>query len=96
MASLPALSRFHDTFAADNRVTVVGLNLDDEPAETKAFVEARKLPWMQAYLGGRAGDKGDILSRYAVSSIPTYIQIGADGKLIYRGNNLEEIAKALR
>jgi hypothetical protein len=80
-------------FAADNCVTIVGLNLDDDPAETRAFVEARKLPWTQAHLGGRDGDKVDILSRYAVSSIPTYILIGPDGKLIQRGGDLDEIAK---
>ena len=95
VANLPALLRFHDTFAADNRVRIVGLNLDDDPAETRAFVEARKLPWTQAHLGGRDGDKVDILSRYAVSSIPTYILIGPDGKLIHRGGDLDEIAKVL-
>jgi beta-lactamase regulating signal transducer with metallopeptidase domain/thiol-disulfide isomerase/thioredoxin len=95
VANLPALFRFHDTFAADNRVRIVGLNLDDDPAETRAFVEARKLPWTQAHLGGRDGDKVDILSRYAVSSIPTYILIGPDGKLIHRGGDLDEIAKVL-
>ena len=51
---------------------------------------------VQAYLGGRAGDMGDILSRYAISSIPTYILAGSDVKLMYRGDNLEEITKVLR
>jgi thiol-disulfide isomerase/thioredoxin/uncharacterized GH25 family protein len=96
VANLPTLSRFHDTFGADNRVTIVGLNLDDDPAETKAFVEARKLLWSQAHLGGRSGDKGDILSRYAISSIPTYVLIGPDGKLIHRGADIEETTKVLQ
>ena len=51
---------------------------------------------VQAYLGGRAGDMGDILSRYAISSIPTFILIGPDGKLTYRGGDLDEIANIVR
>jgi thiol-disulfide isomerase/thioredoxin len=96
VANLPALRGFHDAFGADSRVTIVGLNLDDDPADIKALVEARKLPWTQAYLSGQAGDPDDILSRYAVISIPTYVLIWPDGKLIHRGNNLEEIASVLR
>jgi beta-lactamase regulating signal transducer with metallopeptidase domain/protocatechuate 3,4-dioxygenase beta subunit/thiol-disulfide isomerase/thioredoxin len=96
IANLPELARFHDTFAADRRVTILGLSLDDDPAEARRFLESRKLTWTQGYLGGQAGDGEDILSRYAISSIPTYILIGPDGKLIHRGDDLEEIARILR
>jgi thiol-disulfide isomerase/thioredoxin len=96
VANLPELSRFHDTFAAGGRVTVLGLNLDDDPAEVRRFLESRKLPWTQGYLGGRAGGEEEILSRYAISWIPTYILIGPDGKLIHRGDNLEEISRILQ
>ncbi len=96
VANLPALRRFHDTFGADNRVTIVGMNLDDAPADINTFVETHKLPWTQAYLSGRAFDPDDILSRYAISSIPTYILIGPDGRLIGRGSDPEEIARVLR
>ena len=96
VANLPALRRFHDTFGADNRVTIVGMNLDDAPADINTFVETHKLPWTQAYLSGRAFDPDDILSRYAISSIPTYILIGPHGRLIGRGSDPEEIARVLR
>jgi thiol-disulfide isomerase/thioredoxin len=96
VASLPALTRIHDTFEAGKRLSVLGLNLDDQPADAKAFLEAHSLPWAQAYLGGRAGDKDDVLSRYAISFIPTYILLGPDGKLIHRGDNLDAVAEILR
>jgi beta-lactamase regulating signal transducer with metallopeptidase domain/protocatechuate 3,4-dioxygenase beta subunit/thiol-disulfide isomerase/thioredoxin len=96
IANLPELQRFHETFAKDNRVTVVGLNLDDDRAAAQSFLDARKLPWTQAFLGGQGGDKDDVLSRYSISSVPTYILIGPDGKLIHRGNSLEEIVEILR
>jgi beta-lactamase regulating signal transducer with metallopeptidase domain/thiol-disulfide isomerase/thioredoxin len=96
VANLPALARFHDTFAASRQVTVLGLNLDDDPDEARSFLRSHNLSWTQAHLGGRAGGKDDVLSLYAISSIPTYILIGPDGKLIHRGDNLDEIARTLR
>jgi thiol-disulfide isomerase/thioredoxin len=96
VASLPALRRIHDTFEAGNRLSVLGLNLDDQPTDAKAFLEARSLPWAQAFLGGSASDTDDVLSRYAISFIPTYILLGPDGKLIHRGDNLDAVAEILR
>ena len=69
---------------------------NDQPADAKAFLEAHSLPWAQAYLGGRASDTDDVLSRYAISFIPTYILLGPDGKLIHRGDNLDAVAEILR
>jgi thiol-disulfide isomerase/thioredoxin len=96
IANLPELQRFHETFGKDKRVTVIGLNLDDDRTAARSFLDARKLPWTQAFLGGQGGDQDDVLSRYSISSVPTYVLIGPDGKLIHRGNSLEEIAEILR
>ena len=92
VANLPALERINKTYEAGKRVTVLGLNLDDQPGDASAFLETRKLSWAQAYLGG----KDDVLTRYAISFIPTYILIGPDGKLIARSDNLDEVADVLR
>ena len=92
---MPALKQLHDTIKADSRVVILGLNLDDDQVQAKSFLANHALPWTQAYLGGRAGANQDILARYAVSFIPTYILIGPDGKLIHRGDKLDEIAKIL-
>ena len=96
VANLPAVARFHETFAADSSVTILGLNLDDDVAAAKALLDDRKLPWAQAHLGGRTTGKDDVLSRYAISFIPTYILIEPDGKLVYRGDELGEIGRILR
>ena len=96
IANPPSLGQFHDTVQADPRVAIVGLNLDDDHTQAEQFLDARKLPWTQAYLGGRVAANDDILARYAVSFIPTYILIGPDGKLIHRGDQFEEIAKILK
>ena len=95
VASLPELAKLQVTFGKDNRLTLLGVNIDDDPAQARAFVEQKKLAWPQAFLG-RAHDKDEILSRYAISSVPTYLLIGPDGKLIERSENLRVITETLR
>ena len=51
------------------------------------MVEREKLPWLQGTLGNRAEDRDEILSRYAIGSVPTYILIGPDGTLIQRSED---------
>ena len=60
------------------------------------MVEREKLPWPQGTLGSRAEDRDEILARYAISSVPTYILIGPDGKLIHRSDDLQAINDALQ
>ncbi len=85
VTNLPPIGKIHDTFGKDRRLTVLGVSIDDDPIKTRQFVEREKLTWTQAFLGGGAKDKADLLSRYGVISVPTYVLIGPDGKLIHRG-----------
>ncbi len=94
VADLPAVRKLHDTYGADKRLVVLGLNLDDDPAKARRFVKDHPLPWTQGSLGGRPDDP--VLARYAVSSVPAYFLIGPDGKLIQSSQSVEEIGEALR
>jgi beta-lactamase regulating signal transducer with metallopeptidase domain/thiol-disulfide isomerase/thioredoxin/protocatechuate 3,4-dioxygenase beta subunit len=94
VASLPALARAHDSLGDKNRLSVLGVNLDDDPEQARAFVRHHKLTWPQAFLG-RSDDKDDILSRYAISSVPTYLLISPDGKLVERSEDLQVITEAI-
>ncbi len=82
VSNLPAVSKVHERFEHDDRLTVLGLNLDDDPVRARQMVEREKLTWLQATVGSRAEDRDKVLSRYAIGFIPTYILIGPDGKLI--------------
>ena len=95
VAEFPALAKVHDPLGRNNRLTVLGVNLDDDPGKAQMFVERQKLAWTQAFLG-RVEDKDEILSRYAISSVPTYILVGPDGKLIGRSEDLQVITEALQ
>ncbi len=92
--ALPAVRKLHDAYGADKRLVVLGLNLDDDPAKARQFVKDHPLPWTQGSLGGRTNDP--VLARYPVSSVPAYVLIGPDGKLIRSGQIVEEITEVLR
>ena len=94
VADLPAVRRLHETYGADKRLAILGLNLDDDPDQARQFVQERKLPWTQGSLGGRPDNP--VLARYAVSSVPAYFLIGPDGKLIRSSQSVEEIAEVVR
>src|SRR5262249_28585718 len=70
VASLPAVRRLHDAYGADRRLVVLGLNLDQDPAAARRFVEGRKLPWTHGSLGDRADEQ--TLARFGISSVPAY------------------------
>ena len=94
VAAMPAVRKLHETYGADKRLVILGLNLDDDPARARQFVQDHPLPWTQGSLGGRADDPD--LARYAVSSVPAYFLIGPDGKLIQSGEIAEEVGETLR
>ena len=49
-----------------------------------------------ASLDDRPDEQDQLLTRYAVNSVPTYILIGPDGKLLHRGSDLEEVGEMLK
>ena len=93
VADLPEVRKLHETYGADKRLAVLGLNLDDDPAKARRFVTDHPLPWTQGSLGGRTDDP--VLERYAVNSVPAYFLIGPDGKLIRSSQRVEEIGEVL-
>ena len=95
VASLPELAKVHDTYGKDGKLTVLSVNIDDDPDQARAFLAQKKLTWTQGFLG-RARERDEILTRYAISSVPAYLLIGPDGKLIERSESLQTITEALR
>ena len=93
LAELPALKRLHDTYGTDKRLVMFGLNLDD-PNQARKVVKEGKLPWPQGALSTPSDDP--ILARYAISTVPAYVLIGPDGKLIHSVENAEEITEVVR
>ncbi len=94
VADLPAVAKLHETYKSNERFTLLGVNLDDEPSSAKPILERAGAGWTQGSLGDNRSERDEVLTRYALSAVPCYILIGPDGKIVHRGANLEE-AKAV-
>jgi RNA polymerase sigma factor (sigma-70 family) len=83
---LPAVRKLHERFAGRG-VNMLGIALDDDAVAWQSAVKELGLPWPQGRLvDGAAG----------VSSVPVYWLLDPAGKLVARGYEPEEIAKALK
>jgi beta-lactamase regulating signal transducer with metallopeptidase domain/thiol-disulfide isomerase/thioredoxin/uncharacterized GH25 family protein len=94
VASLPEVRRIHDSLGKDHRLTILGVNIDEDPEAARAIVQQHKLTWTHAFFD-RSADKDDVLSRYAISSVPTYLLVGPDGKLVERSEDLRVVTEAI-
>ncbi len=76
---------------------VVGISLDDDRAKLEGFIAKNEIPWTNLFAEPKSeGEPGDqpTAVHYAVSSIPTAILVGKDGKVITlnaRGEILTEL-----
>ena len=77
--SLPAVVALSEKYSAQELV-VVGIHSQMQSAEIDAFVTARALPFAIAV------DSGETAQRYSVKAWPTYVLIGRDGKVAWKGN----------
>lgn len=93
VGSLENVERVRQEFA-DLGLVVVGLNLDADRQRAREFLEGKSLPWRQALLGEWSST--DIPRRYAVSSLPSYVLIDRDGRIIAREFELEALVKTLK
>ena len=92
VASLPEIATLQAKYGKNDHLAILGLNIDDDPGHARAFAAQKELSWTQGFLG-QAQDKDEILSRYAVSSVPAYVLIGPDGKLVERSEDLQAITR---
>ncbi|MEZ6073381.1 MAG: TlpA disulfide reductase family protein [Pirellulales bacterium] len=91
LESMPAIKSTVMRYS-DAPLTVVGLNVDDDPAVARAMAQAEGWDWAQNYLGNDSA----MMRQLAVSTIPAYYLIGPDGKLVGSSNHWEQIQQLLR
>ncbi len=76
---------------SNSPLTVVGLNVDKDPAAAKSLARDGGWNWAQNYLG----DDSDMMHQLGISSVPAYYLIGPDGKLVGSANAWQEIEQLL-
>jgi beta-lactamase regulating signal transducer with metallopeptidase domain/thiol-disulfide isomerase/thioredoxin len=95
VSEIQALSKWHEAHKDDRRLTLLGVNLDDDPAAARPFSDRAEAAWARTRPAGTTADRDELLTRYAIASVPCYILINPDGKLVHRGESLEEAEKVL-
>ncbi len=96
VAELPNVRRNYDAYH-DRGFEVVGVSLDDDRGALERFLAENAVPW-STVLGSDAtcADGGQPLSEYyGITSIPTVILIGADGKVLSTHARGEELGRLL-
>jgi thiol-disulfide isomerase/thioredoxin len=83
---LPAVRRLHEQFAGRGLATL-GLSVDEDAAAWQAAAGKLGVPWPQGRLAA-AADAG-------VSGVPVYWLLDADGKLVAKVTDPDEVGKAL-
>jgi len=93
VAEIPRVRALYDRYH-DRGFDVVGIGLDEDPADLAAFVAKHEIPW--PIIHDRRSDDGrpPLAERYGIAAIPTMILVGRDGRVVSveaRGRRLEEL-----
>lgn len=80
----------------DQGFEILGVSLDDDPADAAALAERKSLPWrtISAAEEGARGFQDPNAVRYGVTGIPLAILVDRDGKVVSmtaRGANLKKL-----
>jgi len=78
--------------------SLIGVNLDEEPATASDFLRSNSLPWPQLHESG--GLDSRLATELGIVTLPTMILVDAEGKVlnrsIYAAELEQELAKRLR
>ena len=84
VAAVPDLKDLHQEFD-DDRFVLLSLSVDDNVRDARSFVAKHEIEWMQ----GWDGDKR-VTRAFRVSSYPSYVLVGGDGRVLWRGAGWSE------
>lgn len=87
--ALPGLEKLHRE--RGDRLTILGLNIDENPARVRVFLAERKLPWAQ----GITGKPESVLAQLRIPTIPAYLLIDPEGRLVQRAQRIADLQRAL-
>lgn len=96
VAEIPNIRKSYEAYH-DRGFEVIGISIDNDREQLKAFLQERQLPWTILY--DEALGDNSLAIHYGVFAIPATMLIGPDGKVVtteVRGPQLEEeLAKLL-
>jgi hypothetical protein len=90
---LPTIQELYSKHGTDNRLIVLGINLDADQAAARKFITVRKLPWMHGLIGDSS--ESVVPTSFGISSVPAYFLISPEGKLIEKTYSAEKMAEKI-
>jgi peroxiredoxin len=78
LAEMPGMLSVQEQFGKDPRFAMIGISLDERPADAASVVKSHGLSWPQ----GLAGPDSPVVSAYGATAIPATFLIGPDGTVI--------------
>ncbi|TWT86619.1 Thiol:disulfide interchange protein CycY precursor [Pseudobythopirellula maris] len=89
MAQLKELASKHG-----RKLAVLGVNLDDQPADAEAFVATRRAPWQHLY--GKGGlTSSERALEMGVMTLPLTLLVDDKGRVVNRNANVAELEREL-
>ena len=86
-ASFPHLRKVYETYG--KRLTFLSVSVDKNDADWKQAMKEERLPWQQ-YCATRNFSR-EIGKKYEIHSIPTFLIIDPEGKIIFSGHDSNEL-----
>ena len=90
-ASFPHLRKMHEQYG--KQVKFISISVDQKEAEWQQAMKEEQLPWGQ-YLSGKALSKA-IGKLYDINSIPTFLLIDPQGKIVFSGHSSGDLETEL-
>ena len=89
--AMPAVAELHKEYGGKG-LSIVSLSADEKIADAEAFVKKEKCNWRQAHVGPRS----PLLETLGIEGYPTFIVVGRDGIVLYRGHEIDAAASKVR
>ena len=95
IAAIPDLTKIHNSIADNDNATMIGISVDENLIDAKELALRQGIPWPVGFAGDISGE-GNTARTLGISTVPTYLVLDPEGKILYRGFSHEEAAKLLR
>ncbi len=92
---LQMLKTLHTTYGKDERLVMLGLNFDSQPASAEKVIEQSGIQWRQCYAG--PWDQSSLPASYGVQGLPANVLIDPEGKIAasnLRGSNIRTTVRS--
>ena len=87
IAATPKVKKVYEKYAAQGKLEVIGVSLDDDKVAPADYVKEKEIKWVQAFAGP---EENAAVTEYGVQGIPSFWLIDPDGKIIVSDNDFFE------